>query len=59
MRVVLKVIKPSEFLADAKLGTVAGASNGMLKIENDLDNFEKQDRLKPVLSSHQLQMSET
>lgn len=41
MRVVLRVIKPSEFLADAKLGTVAGASNGMLKIENDHDKFEK------------------
>lgn len=41
MRIVLRVIKPSEFLADAKLGTVAGASNGMLKIENDHDKFEK------------------
>lgn len=59
MRVVLKVIKPSEFLADAKLGMVAGASKGVHKIENDLDKFEKRDRLKPVLSSHQLQMSET
>lgn len=56
MRNVLNLIKPSEFLADAKLGTVVDALKDVLTIESSLDNFEKQDRL--VLSSHKLWISE-
>lgn len=44
MRNILKLIKPFEFLVDAKLGTVLDALKGMLRIANDLDKFEKWDR---------------
>lgn len=44
MRDVLKLIKLSEFLVDAELRTVLHALNGMLRNENYLNKFEKQDR---------------
>lgn len=44
MREVLKLIKPSEFFFDTKLGAVVDTLKDMLRIENDLDKFEKQDK---------------